>query len=406
MTRRPGLLLSAVVTVTVPGILAVFAVLGHDHAIGTAPQASAVGTAPQASAIGGSAALSGPFPVASAKTRTAVRNAVAWVQRESDTPLTIVSGPTSGQEVLGMRLLGKAADAGQAISYQGVEATSEVGLGGAVSTVSKVLHRGGGQTFVQTGSAVSYDADSSAPEGVFGLTRALVAQLGKHYVAAYRGTGSALGRASLIVDVYRFNGTLAARYWLDRRTLVPLRRELFDTSERLVGKDTFLTVRFGAVPARPASTTAAQQAAPGWATSASPAKVVSALAAQGWDLPQALPGGLPLYAAAWRGSGTGRVVDLEYSDGLYVVSLFVQDGALAAQMPGWRPVIVDGRQVFVSGLSVTWAGSGGVYTLIADAPPETVMQAVAALPRDVPPGIFARIGRGLERLARLANPFS
>ncbi len=33
-----------------------------------------------------------------------------------------------------------------------------------------------------------------------------------------------------IVDVYRFDGSLAARFWLDTRTLVPLRREDFDSA--------------------------------------------------------------------------------------------------------------------------------------------------------------------------------
>jgi sigma-E factor negative regulatory protein RseB len=403
MTRRPGLLLSAALTVTVPGVLAVLAVLGHDHAIGDAPVAAPVGD---------TVALSGPFPVASAKTHTAVRNAVAWVQRVSGVPVTVLSSLTSGQEALGIRLLGRAAEAGQAISYQGVETMSDSGVDGTVSAVSEVWHQGGGQTLVQSGSAVFDDDDGGTPEGVFGLTSGLVAQLGKHYVAAYAGTGSTHGRTALIVAVYRFDGSLAARYWLDRQTLVPLRRELYDTSDRVVSEDAFVSVRFGAVPARPAAATpaetaaAGQQTGPAWVAAASPARVIATLSAEGWRLPEALPGGLPLYAAAWRGTGAGQLVDLEYSDGLYVVSLFLQHGALAARMPGWQPVLLDGREVFVSGHSVAWAGSGGIYTLIADAPPQTVTQAVAALPRDVPPGVFARLGRGLERIAQLANPFS
>lgn len=398
MMRSPGLLLSAALTVTVPGVLAVLAVLGHDHAIGGAAEASAANHA---------VTVSGPFPVASAETHTAVRNAVAWVQRATGVPVTVLSELTSGREALGIRLLGRAAEAGQATSYQGIETVSESGLSGTDTTISDVWHSGGGQTLVQTGSDVFYDADRRAPEGVFGLTRTLVTQLGKHYVAAYAGTGSSLGRSALIVAVYRFDGSLAARYWLDSRTLVPLRRELFDTSDRVVSLDAFVKVRFGAIPAKPPAAAAAEkQAGPAWIAAASPAKVVATLSAQGWRLPQALPGDLPLYSAALRGTGTGQVVDLEYSDGLYVVSLFVQNGSLAAEMPGWRPVVLDGHEVLVSGHSVTWAGSGVVYTLIADAPPEVVAQAVTALPRDVPAGILSRLGRGLERLAALANPFS
>ena len=52
--------------------------------------------------------------------------------------------------------------------------------------------------------------------------------------------------------------------------------------------------------------------------------------------------GLPLYAAAWSGTGTGQVTDLEYSDGLSVISLFVQRGTLAASMAGWQPLSLHG----------------------------------------------------------------
>ena len=43
--------------------------------------------------------------------------------------------------------------------------------------------------------------------------------------------------------------------------------------------------------------------------------------------------------------------------------------------------------------------------MIADAPPQTVRAVVAALPGNTAPGFFVRIGRGLDRLATLVNPF-
>ena len=45
------------------------------------------------------------------------------------------------------------------------------------------------------------------------------------------------------------------------------------------------------------------------------------------------------------------------------------------------------------------------YTLIADAPPQTVTQVVQALPRSGSPGVLDRLGRGFLRLARVLNPF-
>jgi sigma-E factor negative regulatory protein RseB len=74
-------------------------------------------------------------------------------------------------------------------------------------------------------------------------------------------------------------------------------------------------------------------------------------------------------------------------------------------MAGWQPVDVGGQQAFVSGHSVTWSGLGFVYTMIADAPPETMTAVVGTLPRSDSPGVLSRLGRGFSRLARVINPF-
>jgi sigma-E factor negative regulatory protein RseB len=226
--------------------------------------------------------------------------------------------------------------------------------------------------------------------------------------------------------------------------MLPLRRELFDTADNVISEDSFTQVQFGSAagsgtagtaqtPARTPETQAraetreqsetqiraetqaqAQAQAPApdsaeaptaWTTAASPARFRSSLARQGWQVPAALPGGLPLYTAAWTQTSSGKVVELEYSDGLYVVSLFVQRGDLTADLPGWQRVRVGGQQAFAAGHSVTWTGLGFVYTMIADAPAQTVTQVVAALPGSAPAGIFERLGRGFERLASMANPF-
>lgn len=399
MIRSPWLMLSAAVTVTVPGVLAILAVLGQEHTAG-----EAVGIA--AASLSDSS-LSGPVPVAPARTKTAVRNAVAAVQRMSGVPVTVDGTKTSAEEAIGLRLLGRAAQASEVISYQGTELTSQVEVGGEATTISQVWHRGGGLTLTQASSA---DADVlRSPAGVFGVTRALVTLLGEHYVAVYRGTSSTNGRSASLVEVYRFDGSLAARFWLDRKTLVPLRRELFDTSDQPIGEDAFVRVRFGALTAQPAMARAATSATAGagsaWVTVASPDKLLASLAGQGWRVPATLPGGLPLYTAASSGAGTGKVIDLEYTDGLSVVSLFVQRGTLASDMPGWQTASLGGHQVYVSGRSVTWSWHGLVCTMITDAPPLTVAQAVGALPRGAPAGVLGRLGRGLGRLAHLIDPF-
>jgi sigma-E factor negative regulatory protein RseB len=102
------------------------------------------------------------------------------------------------------------------------------------------------------------------------------------------------------------------------------------------------------------------------------------------------------------------VLDLGYSDGLSVVSVFEQRGGLPAALPGWRRTTVAGHVVFVAEPDqrlLTWAGRGMVYTVMADAPPQTVDAVVGALPHDGPAGFWKRMSRGLDRLASWANPF-
>jgi sigma-E factor negative regulatory protein RseB len=405
--RRPGLLVSAVVTVTIPGVLAVLAILGHEHAVAGTEVVSATALADE-SAVG-------PLPVAPASTNLPVRNSVAGVQRTSGSPVTVFSDVAASQQAYAMGLLSQAAAAGQATTYQGVEVTSQSGVDGNVTVVSQVWHQGGGLTLIRTSNGatpvVSYATGDRSPAGVFGVTGAQVTLLGKHYVAAYRGVGSASGVPARIVDVYRFDGSLAARFWLDTRTLVPLRREDFDTADKMVSDELFAQVRFGPLTEHP---TAARTEAPAlasssataWVGAGSPVAVVASLAKRGVRLPGTLLAGLPLYAAAWSGTGAGQVTDLEYSDGLSVISLFVQRGTLAASMAGWEPLSLDGIRVYVNGHSVTWAGRGEVYTMIADAPPQTVAEAVAALPGGGQPGLVDRLGRGFDRLAHLVDPFA
>ncbi len=402
---RYGLLITAVATVSVPGLLAMAGVVAHDHV--------AVGAGAVVSAVFDDAP-SGPFPVAPASARAPLRDNLAALQHAAGAPVTVLSRATVGEQVMGMSLLVRAADADLTTSYQGTELISQSGADGRVEMVSQVWHTGGGPTLVQTSDgasspAVSSAAVSSSPVGVFGITKSLVALLGKHYVAMYRGAGAAGGRPATVVELYRFDGSVAALYWLDRKTTVPLRRELFDTSANVISEDSFTRVQFGAF-AVPRFTGTAQRlsqspAQPAWVAAASPARFLASLSGQGWPLPASLPGGLPLYAAASTKIADGEVADLEYSDGLYVVSLFVQPGTLAADMPGWQPVRMAGQQAYVSGHSVTWAAGGLVYTMIADAPSQTVSEVVGTLTPGHSPGPLGRLLRGFGRLARLLNPF-
>ncbi len=316
-----------------------------------------------------------------------------------------------------LRLLSQAAQAAILTSYQGEEVVTRWSDGSGTVLVSDVWHVSGGQTVTQTlatGSSLSNkpylsaDSDSQAPEGVLGITMPLVQLLEAHYTVVYAGAGSADSRTAQVVEAWRDDGSLAARFWLDDATKLPLERQVFDSASHVISQDMFIKVRFG-TQAQAAAPDSGPSDPPGpWTDPLSHAQLL-ALHSQGWLVPAGLPGGLTLFAGARTTTNTGTVLDLGYSDGLSVISLFEQRGDLAAKLAGWQTTTVDGQVIYVAEpdqWSLTWSSHGIVYTVMADAPAQTVDAVVGALPHDTPPGFWKRMSRGFVRLASWCNPFS
>jgi sigma-E factor negative regulatory protein RseB len=208
-----------------------------------------------------------------------------------------------------------------------------------------------------------------------------------------------------MVEAWREDGSLAARFWLDQATKLPLRREVFDSSAHLIGEDVFIDLKLGAAAAAGTPSVSARDVTAGAQLTAVD---LTDMRARGWPVPAALPDGLSLFEAGEAPTRSGEVLDLSYSDGLFVVSVFMQRGDLPAKLTGWQKVTLDGRDVYTGEpdqRSITWAGQGFVFTVMADAPPATLNQAMDTLPYDRPPGFWGRLSRGFGRLASWANPF-
>jgi sigma-E factor negative regulatory protein RseB len=377
---RSSLLLAAVLTVAMPGLL-----LAACSAPG-APQAGqeeAAATANSAGGTGGTQAA----PAA--------------------------RGQSSQRAV---RLLTEAAQAAVLTSYQGEEIVSRGTGSQATVLVSEIWHVSGGQTVTQTlatGTStpgqpyLSSDTDGQMPEGVLGVTAPLVKLLMQNYILAYAGSGSVYNRKAQVVEARRGDGSLAARFWLDNATKLPLEREVFDPAANVIGEDMFINVAFAARTSisAPAGGLAVPQGP--WTDPLPPAQLL-ALRSHGWLVRPALPGGLSLFTGAQKTTSSGTVLDLSYSDGLSVISLFEQRGNLAARLAGWQQTTLDGHVIYVTEpdqRSLTWSSHGMVYTLITDAPAQTVAAVVGTLPHDAPPGFWKRMSRGLAKLASWANPF-
>jgi sigma-E factor negative regulatory protein RseB len=334
-----------------------------------------------------------------------------WLARVPRAARTGTIAPAGARQSAGLRLLEGAAVACQDTAYSGLQVVTWWSQHRARTSVVEVWHQPGSTTLMQSagtplpqlatvpvaGAAAEFD-----PDGLLRVSGPLLVLLRSNYQVVYTGPGSADSRSALIVEVRRPGGRVAARFWLDAATKLPLRREIYAADGHLISEDAFINLQLGSrglggMPAAVASPRMPRLDRAG----------LTVLRAQGWPLPGQLPANLELFAATRMADSPGQVVELTYSDGLAVVSLFVERGELGQSMPGWHPVVLHGRTVYAvdpDEMCFAWSAGGFVYTLVADAPMATVSQVVAALPDTGGPGFWVRMARGLRRLVSWLNP--
>jgi sigma-E factor negative regulatory protein RseB len=306
----------------------------------------------------------------------------------------------SGREAL--QLMTRTARACRTNAFSGVEVARWWGPAGLRVWLARIWHRPGAATIAQP--LETADGQPALGPGLSTVLSAQqLAQLRLGFLLVYVGSATVGDRRADLVAVDRPDGSLAAKYWLDVETGLPLRREVFDDRAHVVSDVSITDLQTGpqALQGMPvgASEVATQQLGP---------SAVSALRAKGWPLPDELPGGMVLVAASKAGLRPGPVISLSYSDGLSVISLFVQRGVLPSMEQGWRRVTLGDHDVYAldpDDQTITWVGDGYVFTMIAQAPSDTVDRALSALPHSSEPGFWGRLERGFRRLASWANPF-
>lgn len=332
--------------------------------------------------------------------------------------------PATGSGDAGaVRLLREAADAADATAYSGVQYLSSWGSDGAsTSVVIEVTHVPGKGSMVQvrptpgSGGLEVYENDQDdRTQGMGGQNLAggrgqALALLERKYDVELAAREDVAGRPADVVEVRRPDGSLAARLWLDAATKMLVRREITDARGRMTRASAFVELRVGrtGLPAM-VSTDSPTEAVRPWDRRLEPADLAR-LRDRGWAVPGTLPGGLELYDARSDDHG-GEVVHLSFSDGLSTVSLFEQKGRLdPRRFASWRRESIGGARVYVRDTlprRVVWASRGKVYTVLADAPEDTVDAIVGRLPHSTPRnGVLPRLGRGLARVGSWLNPFS
>lgn len=295
-------------------------------------------------------------------------------------------------------LLERAAAAGRRLHYSGTQYVASWRAGVTDSSVVELEHHPVRGTVVD-----GVDGGPPAAGPTATLDPRMLDRLVASYDLSVAGPGRCTGREATVVEARRAGGALAGRFWVDQDTGMLLRREVFDDDGQRVTSAAFvdLSVAPGHVPSArvvPGRLSGAERPAPA---------ALDRLRADGWHVPDSLPGDLRLIEVR----RDGAVLHLAYTDGLSALSLFAQRGGLGEQVPdGFVQETVAGAPVWVRRTAperVVWQGDGQVWTLVTDAPESTVREVVAALPHAAPAeeGLLARLERGGSRLAGMLNPF-
>jgi sigma-E factor negative regulatory protein RseB len=311
-----------------------------------------------------------------------------------------------------LELLDKVASADDSVRYAGVQFVSAWSPGSTNSTVVEIKNVPGQGTAIRVrGSADGPAAAvfSTAPGDIgVQLGGGPVELLASNYSISTAGADRVTGRKTRVLEIAGDGGLVAARFWVDARTGVLLRREVYDASGRTVRASAFVQVRIGG------------QISPGHLPPLMPqadaeeltATEVADLRTAGCSCPALLLDSLALYRVRLVTTTAGTVLHLSYSDGLSTVSVFEQPGRVdETSMVGYQ-TLADGTGVQYErdGLpqQVVWSADGVVYAVVADAPEPLVDDVVNGLPHPEAQSddFTTRIGRGLARVGSWVNPFA
>jgi sigma-E factor negative regulatory protein RseB len=335
----------------------------------------------------------------------------------SATALPWASGeraPGRGEDAL--TLLENAAKAARTLSYHGTQMVSFWSDTGSTSALIDVVHNAGEGLLLRVaptpqnpGGSVYNDENGQVPE-VVGFAKGTLALLAAHYDVGIEGSAEVAGRAADVVAVRRPGLSPTARFWIDRATYLPLRREVLDGNGRTLRESAFIALSIGPTVVSRVILDSADGMPSVAGTPVGPADLAD-LSADGWQAPDRLGDTLELFEGRVTGAGADRILQLTYSDGVSSVSVFQQRGRLdTGALHGWSHTRVGGSRAWVQDAfprRVVWEGHGTVYTVVADCPQATLDALVRTLPHGDPgPGIGSRIGHGLHRVGSWFNPFA
>lgn len=309
------------------------------------------------------------------------------------------------------------------LPYAGVQQVRVLASSGERTSVVDVAHQPGSGVRLtlrptRTSEGGTFVGQLGVPSLLPVLDENTLSRIASRYSVQGPRPGPAVaGRSTEVVELVRTNGaatgTVAARFWLDRQTSLPLQRETLDGAGRVQQASTYRSISFAPPPAIPRVTQVV--GSPPDLGQGVTAMQLDGFRRNGWLAPGRLPADFDLVDARVHGTETVEegtrplVLQLSYTDGISVVSLFEQRGRLdAGPLATWtRQQRGDGTVYVDQGRPqrMVWSGDGTVFTLVSD-DPAVVESAMGVLPApSSPPSVVERLGNGLKRFGSWLNPF-
>jgi Putative zinc-finger len=300
--------------------------------------------------------------------------------------------PTEARQVMTRA----SAAAGQ-VSYSGSQVFSTTLHGRAVTALIQVDARKGQgsrlSVYTEQGEQVLTGFVPAAASSRI-VDGELLTLLERNYsLTGWTGATTA-GRSATVVEASSATGMVAARWWIDDATGLLLRQETYDGNGAPTMAYGFTRITIASqhdflehLPPRlvvPLTTTTLT------------VSTAAELSAQGWSSPDQLAG-LALVRLRSDRAEDPTALHLVYSDGINTVSVFEQQGRMAAAPTGWDwdPNLGAYLQHSASSLA-SWQSGSLVITVVTDGPARLLASAVASLPhrKPVQPTTMERVRAG------------
>ncbi len=251
---------------------------------------------------------------------------------------------------------------------------------------------------------------SSTERGIFS-----VAHLRRNYDVDVEGRErTSLGMEVVVVALTgRGAGTVRERLHIEPDSGLVLRRETFDDEGEPFRLVAYTRLEFGSDEVPEVGSGWVEQEVEPVRTDVSP-RGVEIFRDMGWVVPRELDGGFRLLdaGAVGHGEGEGSSLHLLYTDGLYALSVYEQQGRLderAVRAAGAQPVGLGAIGAYrwpgAEPAVMIWTAEGTTFTAVSDAPPDMLATALAKFPHDAPRSLGDRVRRGLSRAADVLWPF-